>query len=500
MNKAEEKRWRRTSPFAVIYYLGLILKAIAKNAFQSLAPLAAAVVAFEGDLVTRIVYVVAVFVVFIVVAALARYWFFRFRIGSDAVLIRDGVFRKKQTDIKFERIQGINTRQNIIYRYLGLVTVSFDTAGSSGEEGRLPAVTLALADSLKARIRRERPVVSMDEGEEAPGERRLLTLENGDMIRIGLSDSRALFLLVLIGPVAERMEDGLADLIEQNEFLATFRDIELSLWAAVGLVVAVVTLVLIILMLSSVIAAFLRYYRFTLTIDDDVLRSHGGLLTRHEQSVNLGKVQTLAAIQGPLLRLMGRFRLQARQASSGKASRASKFDIPLTRPKELAGISGEVLGAEFPAAELHPASPRFQRIDRHYVRSRILVLGIIPAITMCALLFYPLGWYALAFLLWIPVAAFATILRYRRFGYFFDHDGLVMRSGLLGFRVIAFMHRKVQRVSIVQSVTQKRRGLANLRFDLASGSVLVPYIPLHAAALLRDFVLYRIESSDRKWH
>lgn len=500
MNKAEDKRWRRASPLAAIYYLGVILKAVAKNAFQSLAPLAAAVVALQGNLTIRIVYAVVIFTTFVVLAAIARYWFFRFRIGTDAVLIREGVFRKLQTDIKFDRIQGINTQQNVVYRYFGLVTVSFDTAGSAGEEGRLPAVGLALAESLKARIRREKPAMLVDEAVEAPAARQLLALGNSDIIRIGLSDSRALFLLLLIGPLAERMEDGLADFIEQNEILAVLRDVDFSLLGALALVVAMITVVLLMLAVSSVIAAFLRYYRFTLAVDDDVLRSHGGLLTRHEHSVNIAKVQSLAAIQGPLLRLMGRFRLQARQASSGKASRGSKFVIPLTNPVALAGISAEILGAEFPAVDLHPSSPQFQPIDRRYIRSRILAFGVIPAVSIFALLLYPLGWYALVFLAWIPAAALAFVLLFRRYGYFFDHDGLVMRDGFLGYRVIAFLHRKVQRVSIVQSVTQKRRGLANLRFDLASGSVLIPYISLDAATRLSDFVLYRVESSDRKWH
>ncbi len=500
MNKTENKRWQRTSPFAVIYYLGRILKGIAKNAVQSLAPLAAAVVAFEGDLKTRIGYAVAVLVSVVLAAALARYWFFRFRIGANAVLIREGVFRKTQTDIKFDRIQAINTQQNIIFRYLNLVTVTFDTAGSSGDEGRLPAVSLALAASLKERIRRERPVLLEEHEETSAPARTLLSLGTGDLIRIGLSDSRALFLLLLIGPVAERLEESVGDFIDSSSIFSSFRDLDISLWGAIGLIIGAIITLLLILLLASVLAAVLRYYRFTLTIDNDVLRSQGGLLTRHEHAVNIGKVQTLAAAQSPPLRLMRRFRLQARQASSGKASRSSKFIVPLTESAELGVISSEIFGEEFPQPDLHPASSRFQRIDSRYVRSRTVAFGVVPATIFTTLLLYPLGWYALLALLWIPLTVLFSILLYRRYGYYFDDNGLVMRNGFLGVRVIAFLHRKVQRVSIVQSVMQKRRGLANLKFYLASGSVQLPYVSLELASQLRDFVLYRIESSQRPWH
>ena len=84
-----------------------------------------------------------------VIGAFIRYWFFRYRIEDDSVLIREGVLKKIQLDIKFDRIQAINTQQNIIYRQFDLVTVQFDTAGSAKQEGHLPAIKSSLAESLK---------------------------------------------------------------------------------------------------------------------------------------------------------------------------------------------------------------------------------------------------------------------------------------------------------------------------------------------------------------
>ncbi|NNE61063.1 MAG: PH domain-containing protein, partial [Woeseia sp.] len=126
MNTPDSGSWRRTSPFAILFFLGRIVRLIAKNAWQSLAPLAALLVAYQGDLVSKLTLGGVAFTVFIVAASLLSYWFFRFQIGDDAILIRQGVFKKKQLDIKFDRIQGINTKQNPVYRLLGLVTVSFD--------------------------------------------------------------------------------------------------------------------------------------------------------------------------------------------------------------------------------------------------------------------------------------------------------------------------------------------------------------------------------------
>ena len=137
------------------------------------------------------------------------YWFFRFQISDDSILIRQGVFKKKQLDIKFDRIQGINTKQNPIYRLLGLVTVSFDTAGSAGNEGNLPAVTRGFADSLRERIGKPRTVESGDDEDNAADAGALVHLDWRDMIRIGLADRRALIVFAFIGPLMERIDENI---------------------------------------------------------------------------------------------------------------------------------------------------------------------------------------------------------------------------------------------------------------------------------------------------
>ena len=74
------------------------------------------------------------------------------------------------------------------------------------------------------------------------------------------------------------------------------------------------------------------------------------------------------------------------------------------------------------------------------------------------------------------------------------------RSGLLGFRTVGLLFRKVQRVTVTQSRYQRRKGLASLRMYMASGKVSVPYIEHELAQQLRDYILYRVESSQRAWH
>lgn len=91
-------------------------------------------------------------------------------------------------------------------------------------------------------------------------------------------------------------------------------------------------------------------------------------------------------------------------------------------------------------------------------------------------------------------------LRWRQHGYMHDDDGIVCRSGLIGYEVEACLFRKAQAVTVKQSPLQRRHGLATLDVETSTGSVTVPYIDHGVACRLRDYALYRAESSGRPWY
>jgi len=503
LSKSDGKQWRHTSPLAAIFYLGKIYKTIAQNAVQSLAPLAAFLFASKGDLMDKVIIGIIGFVLTTIIVAIVRYWFFRFRIGDDSILIREGVLKKTQLDIKFDRIQAINTRQNIVYRPFNLVTVQFDTAGTARQEGHLPAVQSSLADALKERIRSKHPAggaAADEETEAAVDSRSLLQLGNRDIVRIGLSSNRALVLLVLLGPVFDNIGDRLEEGIDESAVLAALDGAGIAIASGVGLVITMSVLFLFLLAAASIVGAFLRYYRFELRAENDVLRSIAGLLTRHEHSVNLAKIQSLRAIQNPVLKLFGRFRLRAKQTSSGRRGRGKQFIIPICEPKQLPELGNEVFGDEFPGFDLLPKSAAFRPIARNYVRSRFLLFGLLPSLLAAFVYYFPLGSASLVFLMWIPISATGAWINYRKYGFAIAESGMVLRKGFIGYQTTAFLYRKVQRISVTQTLLQERKGVATIRFFLASGSLRLPYVDFQMAKDLRDHILYKVESSQRAWH
>jgi len=496
----EPGQWRRVSPLAILFFLGKLARDIVKNAWQSLAPLAAVLIAVGGDMIDRIKIGGMLFLVAVIVISTLRYWFFRFQISDDSVLIREGVVKKKQLDIKFDRIQGINTQQNIVFRYFGLVTVNFDTAGSSGDEGNLPAVPREFADTLRERIGRSlgrSPAGA--EGELLPDA--LLQLDWRDMVRIGLSDKRALLVLAVLGPVMERLGDGADEAITNYVENAAQGVFQYGVATGVAIFAAVAISLVLLLALASITAAFLRYHNFELFLDGTTLRSNGGLLTRHEVSMGLGKIQTLRLQQGVILRLFKRFRMSARQARASHKNDSSKnFMIPIVTGDEAIDLRRRFLDKEGRGLIQIPTSSRFTPISAYFMRLPIMINVLIPILVASIALSIAGDRAALLFLLWIPISLLFIYKTWRHSGYLYTDEGFVRRSGTVGYRTVALLYRKVQRVSVTRSPLQRRKGLATLRVYMASGSVKIPYIEHGLATRLRDYILYKVESSQQAWH
>jgi putative membrane protein len=493
--------WHRTSPFAILFFLGRIVRRIANNAWQALAPLFAFLVAYQGDLMTKLTFGGIAFVIVIATASLLSYLFFRYQIREDSILIRQGVIKKKQLDIKFDRIQGVNTQQNPVYRVLGLVTISFDTAGSAASEGNLPAVTREFANALRERIGNKTTEQATDDSVTTAPAELLLKLDWRDMIRIGLADRRALIVFAFIGPLFGQMENEIEPFIESTVENAAFGALQLGVGTGALIVVSIFVVLALLLAVISIAIAFLRFHNFELSLDGRTLRSHGGLLTRHEHSMDLEKIQTLRLQQGILQSGLRRFKMTARQAISGGRRRSRKmFEIPVVTSNQAGELRARLLAPEGGTLTQDPRSDQFTAISPYYMRSRILFIGVIPAIILTAALWANAGAVSLVALIWLPLVGLVSWRSWKRAGYLHDDHEIVRRSGLLGYRTVGLLFRKVQRITISQSRYQRRKDLASLQLHMASGSVRVPYIDHATARQLRDYILYKVESSQQAWH
>lgn len=455
----------------------------------------------KDSLVTKLLFGGIAFGIVIIVGAVLSWLFFRYQIRDDSILIRSGVFKKKQLDIKFERIQGVNTQQNPVYRLLNLVTVTFDTAGSSGSEGNLPAVSREFANALRERIGSTSRTETAEGSGDAQAAEALVKLDWHDMIRIGLADRRALLVFAFLGPLIDQMDSKFEQFIESALQSADVGALDLDVGMGAVIAATIFFSIVLFLVAASVAAAFLRFHKFELFLEGRSLRSVGGLLTNHEHSMDLEKIQTLRLQQGIVQSWMRRYRMTARQAISGNKQRGQKlFVVPIVTAKLADSLRTSLLGPEGGALTQDPRSSLFAPISPYYMRSRILFVGLLPAIIVAAVLTINAGAIGLLALLWLPLVVLAAWRNWKRAGYLHDDREIVWRAGFMGYRTVGLLFRKVQRITVTQSRYQRHKNLASLRMYMASGSVRIPYIDHATARQLRDYILYKVESSQQAWH
>ena len=517
-------RWRRTSPFAIIFFIrGTIQQIRAYGQLLVTFGLAVIIVRareLAGELIPAAILL-------IIVVAVLRYWFFRFRVTEDRILIRQGILKKTSLDLPLDRIQAVNVQRSLTDRLLGLVTVSVDTAGSGAVEAVIPSVKAAFADRIREQVaaaRREGPASDADvRSPGRPGEAPdaqtddearsagevIMKLPPGDIVRIGLrllGDSA--FWVIPVFLLARDPRDLLRYLAGQFGFLEPIGRDEVpqdlvsnfaELIFRAGFLAALVALIAAL----SIYGAFKTWYGFKLYRDGAVYRTRAGLFTQREVVVQSVKVQQATLSQNLVDRCFRRFRLTVQPVSDDD----EVLVIPLLGASVAEVLRAELFGREGGGLTLLPQSRLMKRVSVHFIGAAMMKMAVLPALALAALVLLIAGepdwvWAQISLVfagICFAVGGIIALQRWRRWGYVHDDDGMAVRSGFVSRKVEAFLFRKVQSVTVNQSPMQRSLGLATLEMHLAGESVEVPYIDHRVACRLRDYILYKVESNPR-WH
>ena len=523
-NTSDFHRWRRTSPFAIIFFVrGTIRQIRAYGQLLVTLGLAFLIVRareLAGELIPAAILL-------IIVVAVLRYWFFRFRVTGDRILIRQGILKKTSLDLPLDRIQAVNVQRSLTDRLLGLVTVSVDTAGSGAVEAVIPSVKAAFADRIRERVaaaRREGPGSDADvlsrghageprdakTDDETPSAGEvMMKLPPGDIVRIGLrllGDSSYWVLPVFL--LARDPRDLLRYLAGQFGFLEPIGRDEVpqdlvsnfaELIFRAGFLAALVALIAAL----GIYGAFKTWYGFRLYRDGAVYRTRAGLFTQREVVVQSVKVQQATLSQNLMDRCFRRFRLTVQPVSDDD----EVLVVPLLGARMAEVLRAELFGREAGGLTLLPQSRRIVRVSVYFIGAAMAKMAVFPALALAALILLIAGepnwaWAQISLVfagICFAVGGVVAVQRWRRLGYVHDDDGIAVRSGFVARKVEAFLFRKVQCVTVNRSPMQRLKGLATLEMHLAGESVAVPYIDHRVASRLRDYILYKVESNAR-WH
>jgi putative membrane protein len=449
---------------------------------------------FKGILVPGIVVIVVL--VLLVVHTILYYLNFIFYISNGEFVLKKGYFRKKILTVPLDRIQSVNTKQNLIQQVLNVETLEIDTAGSVAKELKIHALeksySIALQNQLRsAELKREvTDSENLDEVAEV-AEEVILKLTPSDLLRIGISQNhlRAGLIIVAFGfQIFQQIQDMFREKADEysNEFIGFMSN---SNWA---LITFLVVFFLIISILFSLFRTVLKYFDFKLTKKEGTYRIESGLLNKRNVIIPHGKVQELKWETGPLKKLFGIYHIAFKQAVSDQNRRELQVDAPGCLSNHLEILRNDL----FSENKLTDIQKIYT--NPYYFRRLWMFYGWIPVL-LASPFFYDewMFWIAVAF--WLPVSAYYCSLILKKRYFSMNNEQIIVSKGAISHQWTQMELHKIQAVEFRQSIFQKKRALSNLSIMNASGSITIPFIDENVAKQIYNYLLYHTEVSQKKW-
>ena len=422
--------------------------------------------------------------------------FFRtyFILQGNELILHTGILNRKRLSIPFERIQTINFEQNIIHQFFSVMRMKVDTAGSEKNEFEFHALETHKAYALRDVIMEEKKsfkpedVLTANETK-TPEFNPIMSLNQTRLLKVGLTQnhikSGGLILIFFFWIYQNLQEIG----VDVDEYSEEIPDWEMGFYVALSLITLFVLISIIISLIRTLITYFdLRFLRST-----NGFKVISGLFTKREVSALDHKIQHISWSDNLLKRWIGFKDLSLNQASSNELTANQNIRIPGCSMDHIRLVTSSLFGqTDFDSIKMNG-------IDKKYfARYAVILLLIASMLSFAAVI--------LDLLIIIPYVLLATIylimtryIGFRKKAFGFNDELIYIKSGVFGDKDEVLPMFKLQALEINQSPFQKKHQLASITIYTASGKLKIPYIALSSCRQLADLLLYKAESSNRKW-
>lgn len=310
----------RGGAFALVILAGILRDQITHPNFGFIAIVAGAVVVVGGTY------------------GLVTWLFTRYRLTDDSLRINTGPVVRRNRVLRYDRLQAVDVNQPLLARVFGLAELRMDVAGGDKSEGRLGYLTLADAQTLRARLLARAAGLHAD------------TPTAPEQIVLRVPTGRVVGATLLSTPVVGSFLGSLVVLAVSIAFGQPLGLLVMLPWAF-GV-------------LTPIARNMARLGGFTLSTSPDGLRTRHGLASVEHQTLPPGRIQGLAISQSLLWRTLGWFRVEVDVAGMGGQSEggvSSAVVLPVGDRADVATVVARLFGSIDPLAISRHRAPRRAR-------------------------------------------------------------------------------------------------------------------------------------------
>jgi putative membrane protein len=466
------------------------------------------------------------------IAAVIKYLSFRYRLGADELVIREGVLTRNERHVPYARIQNIDLVQNPFHRWLRVAHIRIETAGGDEPEANIQVLGLGAVEEMRARVFRGREVAAAVAGAAvadgavtatpaegdaaavatpAPPRHEVLSLPTRELVLHGLISNRGMAVVLAAwgliwqakwqGWLPEEIDQWIGALGEAETWVSGSAGPPSPVKIA-GLVVGGLALFIVLLRVFSIVWAIVKLHGFRLTRTGDDLRASYGLFTRRTSTTPRHRVQLLTVRATPLHRLFKRIEVKVETAGGGKREEDSSVSRQLLAPLMPTERLGELLAQVQPETDLEQLD--WQPIHRRaWVRIFNKLMALIAILAAIATLSSgPRVLYGL--LVAVPLAAWSARALYKRIRYATGPGFVAYRSGWWTQRLSVARFAKIQAVDLGQTPFDRRARMAWVRVDTAGAGptghrIRIPYLGIDVARSVFRHLSLETARTDFRW-
>ena len=497
MNKEDFSELARQSPKGIIINYFFLLYKTGKF-FLVFIPLV--LTSNKEHQFEKIVYTFIALTVVILIVALLQFFFFKFKIENDHFILNQGVFFKKKSSIPFDRIQNVNFKQNLVHQIINVTQVEIQTAGAKEVEVSIKAISRKKAEALKARLQEGVTVVSEIEEEEVivPKSKVLFKLSFLELLKVSLSENHVksfFWIFAITSSLFWQFEDLLKDYNLLPKLLKFYQDNESMVRGSVQLIFLLSTFVVFLSIIISFFRVFLKHFDQKVSVLNDGIQLSQGFFTKRDDVLKMNKIQYITVVTNPLKKSLGIQSVKVNQAGSAKTKAKKRIEI--------VGVNNEVLNSlktfffgnksEEEKKEFRPAP---------YYLFKLFLYSFYTLFTLNVLMWlvsFPFKFQLLITVVLIAFTIVINLLKYKKAYYDIEDKKLIVGAGSVATVTSIMDYYKMQNIKLVQSFIQKRRGVASVHLQTASGVIKMPSLYEEDAIELMQMILEEACNSKKNW-
>lgn len=379
------------------------------------------------------------------------YW-----IKEDGISIKEGVFKKNEVFIPFDKIHTLDISASFFQRIFDVATLKIDTAGiKATTEG-----TLVLYRKEAVKLRN----FILDADTEAPDERNNKRKATVFELSLAAITSKGIFIgIAAVLGLYSNLDDLLPD---------SFKDVIVntgkSLFTRGSVIASIVEITLTFIIFSIVISTIIyciRFYGFKVEREEDKIKISYGLLSTKNITIPINRIHSIIMEEGLARKPLGYLSINVESIGYGNEQGETTVLFPILKRREIGNFL-EVLLPEFTLADnivgVHRGS-----LNGYLIRGTIAPLIVTLPITF-------MFKYGFIGLFTLPGFLYISYLRYKDAGIAVGEKFITLRYRNIARHTVISPKSGIQTFTKRQNPFQKRKGIINVMVAI-QGEILAKY-------------------------